>query len=388
MGALFDNMTTANLERQRRNARMADDPEGFAQSFVNATPGWDAFFGKLHDYEDAGYNVRARFNPSDDGPDWMDPRMRGYLPGDNQALNEIGNSQRVRAQIDDERQRQMLDQRQRQLIADQEQSYNQQVSDSLNAPPIDQRPIAQTTQPNGTVKYSQAAEPLTREAILNRVPLPLRAQYEKQFSDQDIARAKAAAEIAKLTKGASEPLVAVIGPDGKSVLVPRSEAAGKRPANAREQGRPVTSGDAGKIADLDASLNDLGVLQQTITGNHATGTSAKVGAMLPNAVTDLTGLGTEAKQKQAVIDRVKQVIGKALEGGVLRKEDENKYEKILPTIGDAPAVVKTKLEGLQRAIEQRKQIQLDALDDAGYDVGRYRERTPPTTKPVDPLGIR
>lgn len=175
----------------------------------------------------------------------------------------------------------------------------------------------------------------------------------------------------------TEPLMAIMGPDNQPVYVPRSQAIGKRPANNREQGRPLTSGDANRIADLDTSLNDLKTMRaelSTVAGT--TGTSAKVGAMLPNAVTDLTGWGTTAKQKQAVIDRVKQVIGKALEGGVLRKEDEIKYEKILPTIGDTAAVAKAKLDGLEAALKQRRETSLDAYEDAGYEVSRYRSRTP------------
>ena len=39
-------------------------------------------------------------------------------------------------------------------------------------------------------------------------------------------------------------------------------------------------------------------------------------------------LYSEARQAQADIDRVRQRVGKALEGGVLRKEDEEKYKKI------------------------------------------------------------
>ena len=81
-----------------------------------------------------------------------------------------------------------------------------------------------------------------------------------------------------------------------------------------------------------------------------------------------------AAQKNAVIARVKQVIGKALEGGVLRKEDEAKYAKILPTIGDPADVVATKLDGLERAIKQRQQRTLDALADAGYDISRFSAR--------------
>ena len=137
--------------------------------------------------------------------------------------------------------------------------------------------------------------------------------------------------------------------------------------------RPVTSGDAGRIADFDTALNDLSALSTAIPAG-TTGTWAKVGAKLPNFVTNATGIGSEAKQKQAVIDRVKQVIGKTLEGGVLRKEDEIKYEKILPTIYDNDDLVKSKLQGLTEAIKKRKTTFIDTLSDSGYDVSKHRVR--------------
>ena len=175
--------------------------------------------------------------------------------------------------------------------------------------------------------------------------------------------------------GDGEPLVAIIGDNNTPVLVPRSQAVGKRPASTREQGRSVTSGDANELADYDTSLSDLQVLRKTLTETaNATVTTAKVGAALPNWATDLTGWGTNAKKRQGVIDRVKQVIGKTMEGGVLRKEDEYKYAKILPTIGDPPEVAASKLNGLETAITQRKATKLDALEDANYDVTRFRAR--------------
>ena len=159
----------------------------------------------------------------------------------------------------------------------------------------------------------------------------------------------------------------------------------ERAKNVSTGGRPITSMDAGRMAELQTSLDDVSILRATVlpkdtkTGKpvdfKATGTSARVGAALPNWVTEYTGWGTDAKQRQAVIDRVKQVIGKALEGGVLRKEDEYKYVKILPTIGDTSAVVATKLDGLETAIKLRKERSLEALDDAGYDTSRFTQRS-------------
>lgn len=153
-------------------------------------------------------------------------------------------------------------------------------------------------------------------------------------------------------------------PDGRAITNPR-------PASTREQGRQVTSGDAGDIAEFNTALDDLATLRGELEGNGATGTAAQIGANLWTPITNLTGWGADAKSKQAQIDRVKQVIGKALEGGVLRKEDELKYEKILPTIKDSPDLVRAKLNGLVTAIQKRQQRKLDALDSAGYDVTRF-----------------
>lgn len=135
--------------------------------------------------------------------------------------------------------------------------------------------------------------------------------------------------------------------------------------------RPLSAIEAGKISELNTSLNDLKTLREAL---GTTGAESKIGAWLPNVVTEMTGIGAEAKAKQATIDRVKQVIGKALEGGVLRKEDEMKYEKILPTVGDPPENAKAKLDGLEAAIRQRLETQMQALDDAGYDVSRFQSR--------------
>lgn len=149
------------------------------------------------------------------------------------------------------------------------------------------------------------------------------------------------------------------------------QTAASKPA---PQGRGVLAGDANKIAELRSSLDDLGTLRRTIAApgeSGATGAMAKLGAMVPNVITETTGFGTAAKQKQAVIDRVKQVIGKALEGGVLRKEDEAKYARILPTISDVDDVVMTKLQGLESAISQRLEQQIEALEQAGYNVGGF-----------------
>jgi hypothetical protein len=94
----------------------------------------------------------------------------------------------------------------------------------------------------------------------------------------------------------------------------------------------------------------------------------------------------EAKKKQAALDRVRQVIGKALEDGVLRKEDEKKYEKILATMSDPDQVVTSKLDGLEKAITLRLQRTMETLGDAGYDTGRFLDRGGAPAQPTGGTG--
>jgi hypothetical protein len=234
-----------------------------------------------------------------------------------------------------------------------------------------------------TLAASQQSDPGSFAAHLDGIAQAKGLKSGRQLDPRTVMQERQRWEAAgRAPAGSNEPLQAIIGPDGKPVLVPRSQAIGKTPASNREIGRQVTSGDAGRLAELETAMDDVRVLSQTLTQTKgATGTAAKVGAMVPNAITELTGWGTGAKQRQATIDRVKQVIGKALEGGVLRKEDELKYEKILPTIADTEAVAQAKIAGLLAALEKRKGRELDSLEHANYDVTRYRAADAPAPPP-------
>lgn len=132
--------------------------------------------------------------------------------------------------------------------------------------------------------------------------------------------------------------------------------------------RPVLSSDANAIADIDNSINLLDGLQEQI---GKTGSASFIQANMPNAITDATGIGADAKSRQAMINQAKQIIGKALEGGVLRKEDEAKYDRILPTIGDPPEVASSKIAELKNTLNKKRETTLEALGAAGYGVSRF-----------------
>lgn len=98
------------------------------------------------------------------------------------------------------------------------------------------------------------------------------------------------------------------------------------------------------VTDLKGALTDVEGLARAISENS--------GSVGPVAGLQALNPYSSSRQIQAQIDRVRQVVGKALEGGVLRKEDEEKYKKILPTIRDTQETAQAKLQQLYTKISQ------------------------------------
>lgn len=86
---------------------------------------------------------------------------------------------------------------------------------------------------------------------------------------------------------------------------------------------------------------------------------------------------SDTRQMQALVDQAKQIIGKGLEGGVLRKEDEEKYAKILPTMNDTYDQVTFKLGEIEKTINTKKSSLLSNLDQAGYNIGGFNQSSQP-----------
>jgi hypothetical protein len=118
-------------------------------------------------------------------------------------------------------------------------------------------------------------------------------------------------------------------------------------------GKPLSDGAMRQIADSESAIQSLTDLRGILQKNEQyIGPLAGLQAMNPYS---------EARKAQADIDLVRQRVGKALEGGVLRKEDEEKYKKILATLRDTPETAIYKVDQLiknvTRDIENYKQQQ-------------------------------
>lgn len=78
---------------------------------------------------------------------------------------------------------------------------------------------------------------------------------------------------------------------------------------------------------------------------------------------------SEARKVQADVDRVRQTVGKALEGGVLRKEDEEKYKKILATLTDTPETAIYKIQALRDTLNRDIESYLSSQQASGRYTG-------------------
>lgn len=109
------------------------------------------------------------------------------------------------------------------------------------------------------------------------------------------------------------------------------------------------------ISDLRVGIQRISRLGDTLANHQSYSGPIRGLSTAPVIGRALTTFGVETPAKlEAEIAGVKQVIGKAMEGGVLRKEDEEKYARILPTLSDPPEVAQHKInlvkEGLSNAL--------------------------------------
>lgn len=112
-------------------------------------------------------------------------------------------------------------------------------------------------------------------------------------------------------------------------------------------GKGLTTSAAGQLGELESSYKMADTLPALVEKYQG-----KMGP-LAGGVNAMNPYDTDAQTFQSQMKLTAQVIGKALEGGVLRKEDEAKYEKILPQIGDTPDVARKKIGNVKALLKQK-----------------------------------
>jgi hypothetical protein len=227
--------------------------------------------------------------------------------------------------------------------------------------------------PDTQAQYKQILESAPDlKKVLSSVYVPV--QVKKYLADQQALTMKPSAEQQQLVQVNSDRATQGLPPYTTEQWL-RVKAQMNKTGEGLGRQLPATS--VSKISELDTAIDDATNLATKLATAPETGFFSNVGAMLPNWVTEATGIGEEAKGKQALINLAKQILGKSLEGGVLRKEDEEKYAKILPTISDPPNVAKEKIGFLIEELKKRKDTVLEGYESGGFNVSGFRQ---PTTR--------
>src|SRR3990167_8687493 len=146
-------------------------------------------------------------------------------------------------------------------------------------------------------------------------------------------------------------------------------------------GKPLSDTAIQSITQTETAIEGVKELKETIKNNE-------------QYIGPISGLQrfnpySPARQIQADVDRIRQRVGKALEGGVLRKEDEEKYKKILATLADTPETAIYKINqlviDLEREVGTYKKNQLlsgrnvpnisslsNKVSEMGYDYAKMK----------------
>ncbi len=203
-----------------------------------------------------------------------------------------------------------------------------------------------------------------------------KAEAEKEKYERDFKERKLAADTdAGQTKAEREAKAAAGAEKWKQMNYAQRERAIKAAEAERDKKHddgaklPATEGDA--LADVDVAKAQLDHMSDEFDRLDMGGMSGKLG----DKVTKLLGLqDTDSAEFEAVASRVRQAVGKILEGGKLAAGDEAKYRNMLLVAGDSPAVKRQKVEGMKAFLDDLKSGRIKVLKSGGY-------RTPEQTTP-------
>lgn len=84
---------------------------------------------------------------------------------------------------------------------------------------------------------------------------------------------------------------------------------------------------------------------------------------------------SKAKFFDADLRRSRQIIGKLMEGGVLRREDERKYEEMLPKLSDKPDVARYKARQMGDFLNTQYSNHVKMLGEQGFDTSGLNDGT-------------
>lgn len=141
----------------------------------------------------------------------------------------------------------------------------------------------------------------------------------------------------------------------------------ERKLEQEEKGSQLPATQAVMLAEGENIPGMLDSLENVLSTETAKGVSGPI----MGKIRRVNPYDPAAQDLEGQIRSVRQVVGKFMEGGMLRAEDEKKYEKMLPSLSDTPEVQKSKMAAVRTMLQKKHNQYLTSFQKSGYDVSQY-----------------
>lgn len=201
--------------------------------------------------------------------------------------------------------------------------------------------------------------------ISNAPTVPV--QQQEAFIDRGIQMPETQVPTAQQETGAGQVLTPEIMQQARLVLNDKDFNKLKQIYDLQEStgGSKLPAAQVTALSDLKNSQGMMDSLNKDIKA----GSFDDILDPVKGLVGSLNPYDTKAKSFEAKMVQYAQIVGKAMEGGVLRQEDVVKYRKILPQITDTKEVALNKIKNVSEMLSTQRNAQVQGYKNAGYNVG-------------------
>lgn len=197
------------------------------------------------------------------------------------------------------------------------------------------------------------------ESALKKRQMQMQMRSQGMMEDESGAfqQTPEAAEMDQLKKQQIRASIAKDLADSRKSKTGGLAAAGAVPAG---PGKSLAPDKIMAVSEGNAIPQMLQDLKQTIKVNEG------VFGPVSGRMAKLNPWDETSQTMEAQIRSSAQAFGRMMEGGVLRKEDEEKYRGMFPNLSDTPAVAKNKLALVERMLANKQSGNIEALKQQGY----------------------
>jgi hypothetical protein len=223
----------------------------------------------------------------------------------------------------------------------------------------------------------QMPEIAARPAVLGKMPqLSYTAQKREELSMKaDDKKMQRQLQNAQLASFAQREKMMPLEYQAKMADIGKSQAQAKQAMQEISGGKKLSAGDVAKFNEG----NQIPIMLQDVDAVIKNNQDAF--GPVAGRIAALNPYNERAQTIDASMRTASQAFGRFMEGGVLRKEDEEKYRKMFPALSDTPELAANKLQIVNKLLTDKQVGTLKALKSSGYDIGGIEQAFSKETLP-------